>query len=129
MDIRTFRQQYNNENMTRHNIGSVAAGAAQVPGRLAINSAGEASATVMFPVKFTTQPYFTYGFELQEGEGIIGGKRPTGSAYVYEWVKIERLPNTIFYVGAKISVITTGLKYQKMICNYSFSGTALSNPS
>lgn len=129
MDVQAFRSQYNNEMAMRANLSRVAASPAEVPGRIAINSAGEASATVLFPVKFTSQPYFTYGFEMQTGEGVIAGKRPTGSAYVYEWIKVERLPTTVFYVGAKITMVTTGLRYQKMICNYSFSGTALSNPS
>ena len=127
--MRNFRQQYNREKTLIHDIGNTRASHAEVPARLAINSKGEASGTIMFPVKFTTQPYFTYGFELQEGEGVIVGRRPSGSAYVEEWLKVERLPNTIFYVGARVFAVTDGLQYQKMILNASFSGTALSNPS
>ena len=129
MDMRHFRQRFNQEKTSMANITSVVATTAEVPARLAINSKGEAQGTIMFPVKFTTQPYFTYGFELQEGEGIIPGRRPSGSAYVEEWIKVERLPNTVFYVGAKVYAVTDGLQYQKMILNALFSGTALSNPS
>lgn len=129
MNIRQFRSQYNSEQTRARDISNIAASNAQVPARIPINSSGEATTIVTFPVKFTTQPYFTYGFEIQEGEGVVGGSLPTGSAYVSEWIKIERLPNTIFYVGAKVVAVTTGKKSQKMILNVNFSGTALTNPS
>lgn len=129
MNINQFRAQFNNERTRVSDLQSVAASLTNVPARVAINSRGEASSTIMFPVKFTTQPYFSYGFEIQEGEGVMSGRLPTGSAYVDEWIKVERLPSTIFYVGAKVAIVTTGLAYQKMILNANFTGTALSNPS
>lgn len=129
MNINQFRAQFNNERTRVNDLQSVAASLTNVPARVAINSRGEASSTIMFPVKFTTQPYFSYGFEIQEGEGVMPGRLPTGSAYVDEWIKVERLPSTIFYVGAKVVIVTTGLAYQKMILNANFTGTALSNPS
>lgn len=129
MDIRQFRKLYNNEQTVLRDINSVTASPAQIVGRQAINSTGEAIADISFAVKFTTMPYFQYGFELQEGEGVVPGKLPTGSAFVSEWKTQERLPNTIFYTGARIYIVTTGFQFQKMICNFSFSGTALTNPS
>lgn len=129
MNIRQFRNRFNQERTTTHDINNVSAGTAQVPARVPINSSGEATATIHFPVKFTTQPYMSYGFELQEGEGTERGIFPTGSAYVVQWLKIERLPNTIFYTGAVVTAVVTGMKYQKTILNLSFTGTALTNPS
>lgn len=129
MDINHFRKQLNNERVVTNDIRSMMASFAEVPGRIGINSSGEASASVRFPVKFLEQPHFKFGLELQEGEGVITGRFPTGSAFVQEWYTEERLPSTIYYVGARIIVVVDGLRFQKSILNYSFSGTALSNPS
>jgi len=127
--INQFRKQFVNEQRRALDLGSVAADYATVPGKIGINAAGEAYVDVNFPVRFTSLPAFTSGFEMQEGSGIISGLMPTGSAYVAEWKTIERLPTTVFYTGAKIHVVTTGIYYQKMILNYEFKGTAITNPS
>ena len=124
-----FRQALNNERTTISDIGMMSSNYSDIAGRLPINSFGEAVADVTFPVKFTSQPIFRYGFEMQEGEGIIAGEMPTGAAVVQSWGTIERLPSTIFYTGARLMIVTTGLKFQKMILNYSFSGVSLTNPS
>ena len=129
MDINTFRTKYLADQASLAGISGVAADVASVCGRIPINSAGEAIMDVMFPVKFTSQPNFTYGFALQEGEGVISGRMPGGTATVQKWTTVQRLPNTVFYTGARIIAVTTGLKYQKMILNFDFSGVALSDPS
>lgn len=129
MNLNQFRQAYNNERTRVHDLNSVAATYAEVPGRVMINAAGEAYVDVNFGVKFTSLPYFKSGFEMQEGSGIISGRMPTGEAYVAEWKTTERLPFSVFYSGARIHIVTTGLFYQKMLLNYSFTGIALSNPS
>lgn len=129
MDIQHFRKQFNNEKLVSNDVRSMMASYAEVPGRIGINSSGEASTSIRFPVKFLEQPHFKFGLELQEGEGVIPGKFPTGSAFVQEWLTEERLPSTVYYVGARIIVVIDSLRFQKTILNYSFSGTALSNPS
>ena len=129
MNINQFRAKFNNENTMRNDLSSVVSSYATVPGRIPVNAAGEARATINFPVKFTSQPSFTFGLELQEGEGTIPGQRPSGSVYVERWITQERLPSTIFYVGADVVGVLDGLPQQKLILNVAFSGVALSNPS
>lgn len=129
MNINQFRSAHNNEQRRRLDLSGVAADVAVVPGRVMINAAGEAYADVDFGVRFTTLPYFTVGFEVSEGEVLVPGEMPTGTAHVSQWKTIERLPISVYYTGATIRVVTTGQFYQKMILNYQFVGTALSNPS
>jgi len=129
MDITQFRKSLNNDNLRIQDLNSVKADFAEVPGRVMINGSGEAHVDVDFPVKFTTLPFFKPGFERQEGQEFISGQMPTGRAYVAEWKTVERLPLSVYYVGAKIHVVTTGQFYDKMILNFSFTGTALTNPS
>lgn len=128
MNLNEFRTAYNNEKTNMLNINEMTGDYSEIAGRLPINSAGEAVADVPFPVRFVTQPIFRFGFELQEGEGVISGRLPSGSAVVQSWNTIERLPSTVHYVGARLIIVTQGLKYQKMILNYSFSGRTLTNP-
>jgi hypothetical protein len=129
MNINQFRQQTRNESLRRRDLSTVQADHAVIPGRILVNAAGEAYADVDFSVRFTSFPSFTYGFELQEGQGIISGEMPTGSAHVSGWKTIERLPVSVFYTGATIQIVTTGQFYQKMILNFEFSGMAMTNPS
>ena len=129
MNINQFRKAFNNETTRMRDIQATMADVAEVPGRVMINGAGEAYIDVDFAVPFTTLPYFKSGFELLEGQGIIVGQRPTGTAYVSEWKTKERLPYSVYYVGARICTVITGAFYQKMILNYSFTGNTLSNPS
>lgn len=128
MHISHFRNAFNNELTRNNDLRSVAADIAEVPGRVMINAAGEAFVDVDFAVNFTTLPFFKCGFEIPENENTIPGQMPTGRAFVSEWKMRERLPFSVFYTGAKICVVTTGPYYQKMIMNFSFSGTALTNP-
>lgn len=129
MNISQFRNKFNSENTTRSNLASVAASQAVSSHLIPVNSAGEAMESVRFPVKFLDMPMFTFGLQLQEGEGVIPGRRPSGSAYVESWITEERLPHTIFYVGAVIVGILEGPSFQKIIMNASFTGLALTNPS
>jgi len=122
-------------------ISSVAAGTSMVTGRAAVNGSGEALVDVQFPARFTTLPYFSFGFELQDTSeanpeapitsvnAASKGLLPTGSAHIATWKTIERLPFGVYYVGATVGVIVDGASNGKIIINYSFSGTALSNPS
>lgn len=129
MNIHQFRKSYNNDITRLKDIQSTVASISEVPGRVMINGAGEAYIDVDFSVRFTSLPYFKSGFEVPEGQGVIVGQRPTGEAYVSEWKTIERLPSSVYYVGARICTVITGAFYQKMILNYSFTGNTLSNPS
>ena len=142
MNINSLRNSLRSEETRRRDLQSVAPSVAMVPGRVAINGSGEAYVEVAFSIRFTSLPYFTFGFERQETssvEPVAGsipsnstppkGQLPTGSAHVSEWKTIERLPFGLYYVGAKIAVVTEGLTVSKLILNYTFTGTALSNPS
>lgn len=128
MNINTFRSQYNSEMARIKDLGDMGASMSEVSGRVMINAAGEAYADVAFSVRFVEPPSFKSGFGLVEGADIIPGKMPTGSAYVAEWKTVERLPFSVWYVGARIHIVTTGLFYQKMTLNYSFSGKTITNP-
>jgi hypothetical protein len=127
--IKNFRRALNAERLRDKDISQTIADYAIIPGRVMINAMGEAYADVNFQVKFVDLPYFTYGFETKEGDRTFAGESPTGTAHVSEWKTIERLPNGVFYTGAKIQIVTTGRFYQKMILNFQFAGTALTNPS
>ena len=129
MNIEQFRTSFAAEQSRIRDIKSVAPASAQVPGRVLVNTTGEAFIDVDFPVRFSTIPYFTCGFEIMEGEVLTPGDIPTGRAFVSEWKTIERLPFSVYYTGAKICTVTTGPFYQKMILNFCFTGTALTNPS
>lgn len=129
MNTNQFRNSLNNETTRFKDLGSVRADVVEVPGRVMINGMGEAFIDLDFPVKYSTLPNFTSGFETPEGQNLILGAMPTGRAFVSEWKTKEHLPFSVYYTGAKICVVTTGQFYQKMILNFSFSGTALSNPS
>lgn len=124
-----FRKSYNNDRIRHRDLSMVAADNSLVTGRTMINGAGESFVTVEFPVRFTQLPSFSYGFEMKEGEAIINGQKPTGSAVVSQWITKENLPFSIFYTGAVIQVVTTGQFYQKMLLIHNFSGMALTNPS
>lgn len=124
-----FRKSYNNDCVRQRDFVSVAADNAMVTGRTMINGAGESFVSVEFPVRFCQLPSFSYGFEMKEGEVIINGQKPTGSAVVSEWKTVERLPFSVYYTGAVIQVVTTGQFFQKMLLIHSFSGMALTNPS
>jgi len=128
-NINQFRKVLANEQTRAADLQTVKSDVAVVPGRVMINNAGEAYVDVNFPVRFITLPNFTAGFEILEGQGIIEGQMPTASAHVSEWKTIERLPLSVFYTGAKIQVVTIGQFYQKMILNFSFTGTSITNPS
>lgn len=129
MNMNQFRQQYRNENLRIKDFSQVQSDYIVVPGKVMINAAGEAYTDVNFSIKFVSEPSFTYGFSLQEGQNIISGEMPTGTAHVSAWKTKERLPISVFYTGAHIQVVTTGQFYQKMILNYEFSGIAITNPS
>ena len=129
MNIEYYRSQLNNDQTRAVDISSMASAHSEVAGRVMINAAGEAHADVSFAVRFTEPPSVKFGFSLVEGQDILAGRMPTGSAYVSEWKTIERLPFSVWYIGAKIDIVTTGLFYQKMILNYSFSGKTLTNPT
>lgn len=128
-NINQFRKRLVNEQTRANDLQSIKGDISVVPGRVMINNAGEAYIDINFPVRFVDLPNFTSGFETQEGQGIIEGQMPTGTAHVSAWKTIERLPVSVFYTGAKIQVVTTGQFYQKMILNFSFTGTAITNPS
>lgn len=129
MDMQQFRRAFNNELVRSKDLRSVAADVTNVNGRTMINGAGESFVSVDFPVRFTKLPTFTYGFEMKEGEVLIDGLKPTGSAVVSQWKTVERLPLSVYYTGAVIQVVTTGQFYQKMLLIHNFDGIALSNPS
>lgn len=129
MHINSMRNMLRNEETRRRDLSQVAADYAIIPGRVMINAAGEAYTDVDFGVRFTTLPYFTYGFEMKEGEVYVPGQMPTGSAHVSAWKTIEKLPVSVYYSGATIRVVTTGQFYQKMILNFQFAGTTITNPS
>ena len=124
-----FRKSYNNDCVRQRDFVSVAADNAMVTGRTMINGAGESFVSVDFPVRFSQLPSFSFGFEMKDGEVVIDGQKPTGSAVVTQWKIIERLPFSVYYTGAVIQVVTTGPFYQKMLFIHNFSGMALSNPS
>lgn len=129
MNINVFRNEFYGEQTRAKDLQSITSSHSEVNGRVMINAAGEAHADVSFAVRFVEPPSVKFGFSLVEGQGIIPGKMPTGTAYVSEWKTIERLPFSVWYIGAKIDIVTTGLFYQKMILNYSFSGNTLTNPT
>lgn len=128
-NLHLFRNSLNSEQTRASDLRAVSASLAEVPGFAEINGSGEGVVNVNFAIKFTEVPYFKYGFSVTHGSEYLQGYMPEATAYVAEWTTIERLPFSVWYVGAKIHTKVRGLVQQKMILNFSFSGTALSNPS
>ncbi len=96
-------------------------------GEVTVVGAGEASVDVNFPVWFTEKPSFSFGGELAEGHSPEATNFPTISVMVLSWVTEER-GYTIYYVGAKLGIVTTGVASHSVIAHWAAEGKAMQNP-
>lgn len=128
MDINAFRNTQNQEAITQRGQNEMAATTTRLSGQLRVNGAGETYATVTFPTRFIEKPLFSFGGELQDGDTPAAGHMPTISIVVTRWITQERPPQSRFYTGATLGIVTGGAAYQKMNAHWHFDGVAFTNP-
>lgn len=90
----------------------------------AITVADESTATVSFPNIFVEEPFFTFGSVMDLNSPVVVGSAPTASATVSQWDTVVNGPFS-GYIGATLSVVTTGIITQRIWINYMFFGKAL----
>jgi hypothetical protein len=110
------------------NLESVSHSQGDVSGRFTVNNTGEASKDIYFPVKFSSVPGMTFGYELKTNDSIIVGERPIINAYVHKWIVEDLPPFKRNYIGANITVVSTGPSFHKFIVHWKATGLAFSNP-
>lgn len=111
-------------------VGEQAAKNGIVEGKVLLQSlttTGQAFVQVNFPVAFTEEPIFTFGYALEENEAIVGVV-PSCTSIVTSWVKQERSDDRVYWVGAVLGVRIEGWEGILLWAHYSFSGTSLQNP-
>ena len=128
MDKELFRRSYKNETQRAINLDSMAFSQGDISGKFTVNNTGEAFKNVYFPVSFSQVPGITFGYELKPYDKFIEGSRPSINAYVNNWIVEDKPPFKRKYLGANITVISTGPKFHKFIVHWKATGLAYSNP-
>jgi len=99
-----------------------------IGGKFMVGDIGEVAVEVAFPMTFTEEPLFFFGGAMDFNQTITPNFFPTVSCVVGKWTTTPRGPNGLYYVGAQIVVVTTGVADQRMWIHWHVLGSALTNP-
>lgn len=117
-------------------INSSLASPMTIEGTFLVDGAGEATADLVFPVKFIERPNLTFGGELHLDTNPVAGQFPTISVVVNRWATDPPAANTftvatlkLYFIGAQLLVVTTGPSTQRMWVHWKASAKAIINPA
>lgn len=97
-------------------------------GLVTIEGAGEATVDVTFPIWFVEEPGMFFGGRLGPNQTVSSGNLPTVSVVVLFFREVEVDPS-VYYVGARLAIVTSGGAEQQMIVHWHAEGKAIANPS
>jgi len=100
----------------------------KLSGEVEVVGVGEAGVSLTFPVIFTDKPAFSFGPALDDGQAVTVGNLPNCSVVVVGWHERVRDDGTFNYVGAQLTIVTTGPSDQVMLVQWHMEGTALRGP-
>lgn len=91
---------------------------------------GEMRFDVHFPYYFTGRPLFTYGFELDENQGLVAGSFPLHSATVAPFAVSTRESDWAagVFVGATVATVLDGPALVSGVFHLVFQGMAMAAP-
>lgn len=128
LSVEEFRSKLKQETINARSLADMAAAETKLDGEVRINGSGESTVPITFPVLFTEKPHLSFGAELIEGDALTVGFMPTISVVILGWITQESPPSSRFYRGAKLGVVTTGVRHQKMVVHWHLNGVAMANP-
>lgn len=117
-------------------VASGLASPISIEGTFLVDGSGEASADIVFPVKFIERPNISFGGELHLDTNPVAGQFPTISVVVNRWITDPPAALTytvatlkLYFVGAQLLVVTTGPTSQRMWVHWTAKGRAIINPA
>lgn len=102
-----------------------------VEGTFLVDGPGEALKSVNFPAVFINRPSFQAGGELHIDTSPVAGSYPTLSCVINRWITDPPVPtdySKVYFVGAELTIVTTGPTTQRVWVHWRASGRALVNP-
>lgn len=124
-----FRRAQARQETNKSNALSVAARPQVLSGQIQINGSGDSIVNIPFPIQFSQKPILSFGGDLEHGQSVTIGSLPTVSMIVTRWDIVGSPPLQLFYQGATVAIVTSGVDDQIMYAHYTFTGVALSNPT
>lgn len=106
-----------------------------VEGEFLVDGPGEALKQVNFPVRFIERPNFTTGGELNLDSFAVAGSYPTVSCTINKWFTDPPIVigttsdfSKVYFIGAELSVVSTGPTGQRMWIHWRASGKGIVSP-
>lgn len=102
-------------------------------GFVVTHGAGEGLVDVVFGNRYIEKPALSLGGELMT-PALTVGSYPTVSVVVVSWATESKttkpeLGPQVYYLGAKLAIVTTGPPTQDMVVHWQVEGKALAGPT
>lgn len=95
-----------------------------------LTSVGESTVDVPFPIMFTQEPWFSFGFVMDDNQPVTAGEYPFGAATVTRWIKEREIEGAFegYYTGCTLVFSVSGPADARVWMHCTFDGKALRNP-
>lgn len=110
----------------RNRLNASTAKVTRTVGFVVTHGAGEGLVDVVFGARYIEKPALSCGGELVTA-ALTVGQYPTANVVVVSWATAHVGPE-IYYLGAKLAIVTTGPPTQDMVVHWQVEGKALGGP-